>query len=111
MLFARGDGPRQPLRRLVHIGQRRRIGAKRADGRIEHVRHLVERNVAGGEEAADDFREIMALGDGRAEMGLRGGKPLHPFEPARGALDAEERRIVRGCCCKGRDRERKRRAP
>ena len=91
--LACGDGARQPLRRLVHIGQRRWIGAQRADRRIEHIRHLVERNVARGQQAADDFREIVALSDGRAEVGLRGGKPLHPLEPARGALDAKERRI------------------
>jgi hypothetical protein len=27
-------------------------------------------------------------------VGLRGRKPLHPLEPARGALDTEERRIA-----------------
>ncbi len=60
----RCDGVRQPPRRLVHVGQRRRIRHQRADGGIEEHRHVVEPHAARREHAPQQLRQAVLLADG-----------------------------------------------
>ncbi len=76
--------------RQRHIRQCVRVRHQRAHGRIEKARDLVDLDAASRQDAGQEFRHVMALGDGERARLRTLVEPVAP-DPATGrALDAQE---------------------
>ena len=79
-----------PRRRLVHVGQDRRIRHQPFQRRIEEGRRFVDADAAGGEHPRDDVRDRVALGDRGRCGGFRRPEAGLPDAAGQRPLDAEE---------------------
>ena len=78
--------------RRVHVAQRAGIGHQRLERRVEHRRHVVERDAARGEHAPQKLRQSVPLADGGRHGERVACEPLTPGKPARRGSNPQERR-------------------
>ena len=78
----------EPIGGDIHVDQHRRIGQQRAQRGIEEVARRIDADAARGEQAADDFRQVHALGDAETDTILAAAP--HPAPAAQAATDAED---------------------
>ena len=78
------------LRRFLHGGQHIRIGHRALDGRIEKRIDRIGLDIAAGENARQQFRQIVALRDGERARGAALVEPVAPSAPGRRVFDAKE---------------------
>ena len=88
--FPADDRPRQSGRSRAHVGERRRIGQKLADGRVEKPLDGFGRNAAAGEHARGNLRHAMTLRDGKCRHLLAFRQPMCPGGSGGRAAHAEE---------------------
>ena len=88
--FRAPDRVGEPRRRLLHVGERERIGHQRAQGRIEMARDLVEADAAPGEHAREQFVAAARLRDRQRARFARRVEPRAPRPAGERTLDAEE---------------------
>ncbi len=86
--FAVAHGVGQAFGGGVHVGQRRGVGQQGAQRRVEEIGGVLDPDLAGGQQAADDFRQAEALGDAECDAVLAGAPD--PAPAAQAAADAED---------------------
>jgi hypothetical protein len=87
--LAGAGGAGQPLGRRLHVDEHRRVGHQRAERRVEEMHRILDADAARREQAADDLRYAVALGD--AEPDARLAVAPDPAPPAQAARDVEHR--------------------
>ncbi len=88
--FAPGDRVGNAFGRLLHGGQHVRIGHRLLDGRIEECVDCIDLDVTAGEDARQQFGQIVALRDGERTRGPALVEAVAPRAPGRRILDAKE---------------------
>ena len=88
--LAAPDRVRDARRRRRHGGEHVGIGHRALDGRIEEGVDRVDLDIAAGEDARQQLRQIMPLRDRERPRGAALVEPAAPGAPSRRAFDAEE---------------------
>ena len=91
--FAARDGIGEAIRRLAHRREDIRVRHQPLDGRIEERLDRIDLDIAAGENARQELRQVMPLRNRERARGRALIEPVAPRAPRRRALDAEEKAV------------------
>ena len=92
--LAAHDGVGEARRRLRHAGEHVRVGHRALDGRIEKGLDRIDLDIAAGENARQQFGQVVALRDRQRPRRAALVEPVAPSAAGRRVFDAEEKAIV-----------------
>ncbi len=94
--FVADDGVSQAFRRLRHAGEHMRIGHQPLDGGIKERLDRIELDVAAGEDARQQLRNVVALRNRQRPRRAALIETIAPGAAGRRAFHAEEKAVGRG---------------